>query len=362
MLALCAWLTGCAVSFTERSATTNEGGVPATGDVEVFGLESRQIVSGLTLPATSSAVYPVKLSQTGIFADTAALTPRAGIIEYAVKFPHWSDGATHKNWIALPGQATITFSSDSSWEFPVGTVLIKHFELPKTASVQWRVETRLLIRFTTGWAGATYQWDANQLDATVLSADASQTFAVYDTAAAGSSRTQTWNFPSRSQCIDCHGSTGALGVRTEQLNQDFDYPTRKDNQLRSWSHIGLFDEELNSSSTYTSYPTISDSTVAAATRARTYLQVNCAHCHQPLAGVDLRLTTPLEDAGLRNVAANNNLGVSGLVRLSPGNKSASALYLRMTRTPAQGARMPPLGTSMLDARGIALIGEWIDGL
>ena len=35
-----------------------------------------------------------------------------------------------------------------------------------------------------------------------------------------------------------------LGIRTLQLNRDFDYDAMTDNQLRAWNHIGLFDRDI----------------------------------------------------------------------------------------------------------------------
>ena len=47
------------------------------------------------------------------------------------------------------------------------------------------------------------------------------------------------------------------------------------------------------------------------------------------------------------------------VRIVPGSKQTSLVWTRMN-TVTQGERMPPLSTHVIDARGLALIGEWID--
>ena len=77
------------------------------------------------------------------------------MIEYDLNAPLWSDNSLKKRWIALPGTDRITFSATGNWQYPVGTVLVKHFELemqlgnPGTAR---KLETRVLIREQAGWA------------------------------------------------------------------------------------------------------------------------------------------------------------------------------------------------------------------
>ena len=39
-----------------------------------------------------------KLSETGLFSDTAKLTPEKGLIPYSVNAELWSDGATKRRW------------------------------------------------------------------------------------------------------------------------------------------------------------------------------------------------------------------------------------------------------------------------
>ncbi len=72
------------------------------------------------------------LSQTGSFTNLANLTPASGLIEYDLNIPFWSDGALKRRWIAIPGNAYIVFSPTGNWTFPIGTVIVKHFEMELT--------------------------------------------------------------------------------------------------------------------------------------------------------------------------------------------------------------------------------------
>jgi glucose/arabinose dehydrogenase len=73
---------------------------------------------------TGGGPFPQTLSATGLFTSTAALAPAPGLIEYDVNSPLWSDGASKRRWIALPGTARIAFHATEAWTFPVGTVLV----------------------------------------------------------------------------------------------------------------------------------------------------------------------------------------------------------------------------------------------
>src|SRR5262245_35262697 len=76
---------------------------------------------------------PARLSQTGVFADTAQLIPAAGLVPYELNVSFWSDGALKSRWIALPSSnnapSGIKFAQNDFWEFPAGTIFVKHFEV-----------------------------------------------------------------------------------------------------------------------------------------------------------------------------------------------------------------------------------------
>ncbi|MHC4516592.1 MAG: PQQ-dependent sugar dehydrogenase, partial [Planctomycetota bacterium] len=120
--------------------------------------------------------FPIKLSDTGLFVDTKALVPDPTLLPYTIEEPFWSDNAVKQRWIAMPQPSTsaaskITFSPNGTWQFPKGTVLVKHFELETTVGVPStavRLETRVLVRETLGWAGYVYRWNNQGTDAFLL--------------------------------------------------------------------------------------------------------------------------------------------------------------------------------------------------
>ena len=151
---------------------------------------------------------PPLLSQTGAFSNLASLTPAQGVVPYGVNAPLWSDGAAKQRWMALPNDGThnsssekISFKPEGSWKFPIGTVFIKHFELPvddTNPSILRRLETRFIVIPNVGEPyGVTYKWRADGSDADLLAEGASE---VIDIATAGGTRQQTWGYPSRNDC------------------------------------------------------------------------------------------------------------------------------------------------------------------
>jgi mono/diheme cytochrome c family protein len=92
--------------------------------------------------------------------------------------------------------------------------------------------------------------------------------------------------------------------------------------------------------------------------------VNCANCHFPggpvPAAFDARLSRPLAEAGLIiHGALVNNLGNTNNRVIVPGLLTNSALYLRAS---TRGSiKMPPLGSTVVDTQGMAVVAAWITG-
>ncbi len=314
--------------------------------------------------------YPATLSATGLFVDLEALAPAAGLTPYDVNSPLWSDGATKRRWIGLPGVSRIAFDATEAWTFPQGTVLVKHFEIelvPGVAASTKRLETRVLRRGPQGWEATTYRWRADESDADLIDDRETETFTVLDPLAPGGSREQTWTYPSRVDCFQCHTESAGivLGVRTGQLNRRFVYPDAEDNQLRAWNHIHLFTTDLGPATAFEAWADPADDTADGEARARAYLAANCAMCHRPggpaPGNIDLRHGTPTDAMGVvdvRPLQGDLEIGDPWLVR--PGDSASSILVERMRRLDA--TRMPRLGSSVVDGVGTDVVAAWIDGL
>jgi len=311
---------------------------------------------------------PERLSETGLFEDLATLRPASGLVEYELNHPFWSDGTVKRRWFGVPDGARIDFDATGPWALPVGSITVKHFEIALTdgdpASLR-RLETRVFVHGDDGWQGFTYRWNGAQTDATLLSGRESETLTI--TQAGGGSREQVYSYPSPADCLSCHSEAEgrALGLRTRQLNRDFDYGGVIDNQLRSLDNVGYFDGAFGTAADYDAYapPDADASDLDGAARA--YLAVNCAQCHQPAGTapvtLDLRYDTPLSATNAVDaLPAAGELGIVDARIIAPGERTRSVLWERLRRL--DGDRMPPVGSHRVDAEGVELIGRWIDAL
>jgi hypothetical protein len=269
----------------------------------------------------------------------------------------------------LPPRGPITFSPRGEWSFPAGTVFVKHFELATDAGHpdhKRRLETRLLVVDGTGLGyGVTYKWRPDSRDADLLSG--SQTEDIVIQTAQGPRR-QTWYYPSSSDCLACHTRAAGfvLGVKTRQLNGTFLYPQtgRRDNQLRTWNHLGLFEPAVDESRipTLDSLARLDDEHAPLQKRARSYLDANCAHCHRPdnpiRAAFDARFDTPLARQGLLDAATvSDSLGLREPRVVACGDPGRSMIFQRMRRD--DRFRMPPLATQVHDRAALEVLQAWI---
>ena len=307
--------------------------------------------------------FPTTLSATGLFSSVASLTPAPGLVEYEVNSPLWSDRALKRRWLALPGSEQIGFSASEDWSYPIGTVFVKHFELPTGPTTRRRVETRVFLRQVDRWVGYTYRWDAGETDATLLTTTATDTFTVD---VGGVPTQQTWSYPSPAECLGCHTAAAGrvLGARTVQLNRSFAYGSGADNQLHAWSScLSLFSKPIESASFYPAAADPANNLETIGARARSYLAANCAHCHRPggpaPGGLDLRFEPLLGGMNLIGVApTEGNLGIVGAERIRVGSKAQSVLWERV-RSTTPSIRMPA-GSLVPDPLAESLLGAWID--
>ena len=340
-----------------------------------YGLPSRPAIKAyLRMPQSDQQPPPLLLSQTGAFKDPRGLKPADGLIPYDINVSFYSDGAAKSRWASIPyvGEVTSTrihFAPTGEWQFPAGTVFVKHFEMATDETkpeVTRRLETRLLVRDANGGVyGATYKWRADNSDADLLSSNLTETLAIQT---ASGFRTQTWYYPSRQDCKTCHtpGAGGVLGVKTRQMNRDFCYPSGViDNQLRSWNHVRLFEPELKESdiATYTRLAPAGDVSRSLDERARSYLDVNCAYCHRPggtVAYFDARYDVPRERQNLVNGQVLIDEGLDKAKVIAPNDIWRSVALLRVSSL--EGVKMPPLAHETIDHQGVRLLREWIQSL
>lgn len=339
------------------------------------------------VPATGKKdEFPRKLSQTGLFADTANHVPAAGLIPYSVNSELWSDGASKERFIALPGDSKIEFEtmtypqpapgSVPGWKFPTGTVTVKTFHLETAPGVKRRLETRIFLVSVLGgteeygdqvWNGYTYIWNDEQTDAEL--ADKNGVDREYTIKTATGEKKQKWHFPSRAECNLCHTVTAkyALGVNTAQMNRDHDYGGGKvANQLATLEKLGVFTKKLpNPPDKLPRLANPHDPKAALEDRARAYLHANCSHCHRKWGGgnaeFQLLSTLPVQELGVIDTKpGQGTFELKDPKILVPGDPKRSMIYHRMTLTGL--GRMPHIASNVVDEPAVKLIRDWIAGM
>ncbi|RRQ49956.1 hypothetical protein DZC72_05065 [Maribacter algicola] len=320
---------------------------------------------------------PQTLSATGAFTDLSTLTPSQGIFPYELIESFWSDGALKKRWLGIPNDGThntqeeqINYSENGNWDFPIGSVLIKHFEMPldeNNPSVTKRLETRFSVKAANGqFYYVTYKWNEAQTDAVLLTSGLDETLNIIR--ANGTTEAQVWTYPSRSDCVTCHNPStgGTIGTRTRYLNKELRYPRtgRTANQLVTLSHLGILDQTITDANTNSllTYKALTDANASLDEKARSYLDLNCAYCHQAGSDVradfDMRMLLNLEQTGLLDAGIFNSLGIPDEAILRQGSPEKSIIYLRANSL-QEGIAMPPIAKNKIDANGVALLEAWI---
>jgi len=342
------------------------GADPSNGDVLIADLDGNRI-----LRLTSDTVvdnFPATLSATGLFADLASLSPAPGLLPYEPNLSFWSDYAIKRRWFIIPNLADkMTSSPDNSWTFPAGQIWVKHFDLETTRgdpATKKRIETRLLVKNATGSYGVSYRWNDAGTEATLApdgGVDVDLRLIVN-----GGPYTQRWRIPSRSECLACHTPQAghALSFNTRQLNLTYTTNGFTGNQLTLLESAAYLTNSLGSPNLLPHHLAPDDPAFPVEARVRSYLAVNCAYCHKAggtaaPAAWDGRPELSLAQTGLIDGPALNN-GGNALNRLViSGDLAHSVVYNRVANTNGF-TRMPPLGTSELDPKALALLSEWIN--
>lgn len=107
-----------------------------------------------------------------------------------------------------------------------------------------------------------------------------------------------------------------------------------------------------------------DETHSLTERVRSYLHVNCAHCHQAAVGgnaeIDFRVELSLEETKAIGISPlQGKFGLSDPRIIIPGDPYRSVLMFRLAKT---GRGRMPRGSTQVDRVGIEMLYRWIEEL
>lgn len=300
------------------------------------------------------AEWAPTLAETGCY-DFSGAVPEivAGAIPYTVRVPLWSDLATKGRYLLLPEGATMSWSETEAFGFPAGTVIVKEFLLDGQL-----LESRFVLLEGERWQAVTYRWNDTLTDASVVLDG--ETITVGDA---------TWYLPGEEDCVLCHTRVSGfvLGLRGDQLFTSFPvFGGEAVNQVAAYDAMGWFDAPLPDPLPLVPLAALDDPDASLEHRARSYLDSNCASCHQPggapHSDIDLRITTPLADTDACDVyPLSGDLGLRAAARIiTPGDPASSVLSLRMDRRDDDA--MPQLSTFLVHDEAVDVVEAWIASL
>lgn len=333
------------------------------------------------------------LSDWGLFdVSGEALELSDGVIPYDLSSPLFTDYANKLRTLWVPsGAPAADLSAGNVPDLPVGTVISKTFYYPKAGGASTRVvkaedppgqlnpilsdlsqvrlmETRLLVRREDGWAAVSYVWNEAQTDAVLTRIGDAQSLTLVDPQ--GEDKDFTYIVPDINQCAGCHAPNNTsreiqpLGVRARHLNTSFTHEGTVSNQLAFLRERGVL-SDLGPVSALPANADWSDTSASLEARARSYLDINCAHCHNPVgpadtSGLDLTMAADFGPAlGVCKLPIAAGSGTGGRAfSIVPGAPDESILLYRLETT-KPGAMMPELGRALQHAEGVALIHDWI---
>lgn len=302
------------------------------------------------------------LSDYGLFVSHETLEPRPEGFPYELTTPLFSDYALKSRVLFLPPGQSAEYEATSILELPAGSVIAKTFSFPRAgegsvAGLQ-KIETRLLIRRAEGWRGLVYRWNEAGTEAELIRGGARVAVSWKD--ASGQLHEQTYHVPNLAQCEACHLANQAIGIKAGYLNRD--------EQLEKLAARGLL-HGLAPAAERPRYPVWNDpASGSLEARARSYLDINCAHCHS-LSGKANTSGLFLDHGQALNirfglckppVAAGRGTGGT-LFDIVPGKPEESLLLERMKATNA-AIKMPEIARFVPHDEGVALVSEWIENL
>lgn len=317
---------------------------------------------------------PKHLSELKLFQTPLARhLPLPGVQTYELNTPLFSDHAQKRRFFRIPKGTHVTYRAEQVFDFPVGTVMSKTFSYPvdlrDPARGERHLETRIQIREPDGWYGVTYLWNEDQQDAVLATGGAEVDVSWIDES--GGRQSLSYEVPNANQCLNCHAQNNVyhpLGPTARNLNRSPRRNGPTGNQLTDLVDHGIL-TGLPEMKEVPRMPVFTDpATGDVSSRARAWLDVNCAHCHHPAGsarttGLDLRASQDRPERwGIFKTPVAAGQGAGGRqYDIVPGHPDDSILVYRI-ESAEPAIRMPSVGRHRVQPEAVELIREWIENM
>jgi uncharacterized repeat protein (TIGR03806 family) len=315
------------------------------------------------------APYPTLSAYRFFSGELKQQSPNEGVLPYEPITSLFSDYSKKKRFVWMPAGTRSQYNGDHQvLDFPDGTVLIKtfYYDHVQPANERRIIETRLLFKRNGSWNFADYVWNAEQTEA-YLDLNGSNTPVTWIDEQ-GHQRSIQYRIPSAAECQTCHKVNFdpiPIGPKPQNLNSDLVYADGVRNQLEKWVEQGYLESGYPSNIMTT--VRWDDATQPLDLRVRSYLDMNCAHCHAEERHCNYR---PMRFA-FNESAEEINLGIcvppddpiapEYTEIVARGNPARSMMHFRLMSTD-ETVRMPLLGRTIAHDEGVELIRQWISEL
>jgi len=316
-----------------------------------------------------TAVPYQKLSEYKFFeGEMKNLKPAYKVIPYDLNSGLFTDYAHKKRFVYMPENTHATYVADGeALDFPTGAVLIKNFyyENVQPDNSTRIIETRLMIKKAEGWIFANYVWNDEQTEA-FLDMDGGYTDISWTEGE--TTKSANYRIPSEIECLTCHKTTGSIasviGPKPQNLYKNYVYEDGTKNQLVKWKEEGYLDDVPNGVAATVDW---TDESHPLELRVRSYLDINCAHCHREGSHCDYRpMRFAFSETGIPEnlgicVAPDEVINPSLTFIVAKKNSLRSVLSYRIKSTNA-AERMPLLGRTIVHEEAVDMIEEWINSM
>lgn len=367
---------GARADAEERDAELADAELPDQGVDAGVELDAGMPLGPVLVDITATRT-PALLSDYHFFRWTEGrIEHNEELVGYELNTSLFSDYALKDRAIYVPAGAKIQYQPTAAFDFPDGSAIIKSFLFPADLREPERnlrlIETRVLIKYPDGWRAYPYLWREDGSDADYRPGGHVLPINFLDET--GTPRTSQYLVPQRNQCQECHELKNDQGQRRLTIIGPKARYLHRENQLENMRELidGLpanlseivpaFDlRTLPATSTVA----MSDAELNKA--ARDYLDINCAHCHNPNAtqGVTSQLFLNFDNLdqfrlGICKEPGSAGSGAGGLrFDIVPGSPDESIMVYRIETTMV-GEMMPLIGRSLRDRSGTPLVRGFIE--
>lgn len=381
LIALVGCGSGSGSEESEPNDDKNSGSNSSCSQDTMNGVQWNKLC---TLNATKLSEYQLFEVQ-----NNPTTSPLDGGLPYDLSTPLFTDYATKYRFVFIPPGKTVQYSQNEALEFPIGATLVKTFSMPSNTANRGfenenHIETRLLIKRESGWVALPFVWNSDKSDAVL---DFNGASVPIELTHEGVTQNFDYKVPDPQSCINCHGIklnedsesiVTPIGPKARFLNMNYDYADGTENQLKKWESEGILTGLPSDMSNVDKTPIVNDSLNIGdlspselELAARSWLDINCGHCHRRdphglASNTNMQVewtrdfTTSATEFGVCQKPISFG-GDAGDYVIEPGDAEKSLMIFRMN-TNDGGDKMPSLGREIIHAEGVELISAWINSM